>query len=805
MTYRDPEAARPRGRRRGGRRRLHVRGCGLVVCRHRGLAVRGGLAVPAGLPSRPACSALPLHVDGAAEVRAVGNRHARAPTGRRRPNRCRECRPARVAVTLPCDFALDDDGLGEDLRLDLAVRADGEDVLPKLDLAFDLTFDRQIFAAAQLTFDDDALPDIHHVPLLTDVGCPARGLTVSTVGRRCHWRRPDSVEAAERPRLASTCVDLQTRRTPGGGRPRNHPYGQLGRQAATPSHIGGTTELYIPECYDRERAVRIYLDYNATTPPPPEVAARSPRVLARRTPATRRRSTPSASAPRPALDEARRRGRGPDRRANRARSSSRRAAPRPTTWRCAAPPRRSRRPAAATSSRPASNTRRCSTRSRRSSAGAGTVTILPVGETACPRRQMSCGRRSRPRPALVSVMHANNEVGTIQPIAELAAIAREPSAPSFTPMRCRRRARSRVGHAPRRRPAVALRPQVRRPEGRRRALDPPRRAPRRADDRRPSGTEPTRRYRKRAGDRRAGRRGAARAGNASSTPRDVDRRAARSARARHPGGGAAARRQRRPGAARAQHHEHQLRRHRGRVAADRARPRGHRRVDRIGLLVRIARAVARAEGDGLLQCPRPQLAALQPRAVDDGRGGRCGRLRRFPASWPSCAGSAARPARCAAMRVVVAMSGGVDSSVAASLLAEAGHDVVGLSMQLYDQRRSRAELRVVLQPRRPARRAARRGRDRHSALHRQLRSAVSGDGRAELRVGVRRRPDADPVRALQCGPEVRDARRTGGRLRRRRRRDRPLRAGAVRRGDAGAIGCCAATTATRISRTFSSR
>jgi tRNA-specific 2-thiouridylase len=37
------------------------------------------------------------------------------------------------------------------------------------------------------------------------------------------------------------------------------------------------------------------------------------------------------------------------------------------------------------------------------------------------------------------------------------------------------------------------------------------------------------------------------------------------------------------------------------------------------------------------------------------------------------------------MRIVVAMSGGVDSSVAAALLAEAGHDVVGLSMQLYDQ------------------------------------------------------------------------------------------------------------------------
>ncbi|HEX2341947.1 MAG TPA: tRNA 2-thiouridine(34) synthase MnmA [Vicinamibacterales bacterium] len=39
------------------------------------------------------------------------------------------------------------------------------------------------------------------------------------------------------------------------------------------------------------------------------------------------------------------------------------------------------------------------------------------------------------------------------------------------------------------------------------------------------------------------------------------------------------------------------------------------------------------------------------------------------------------------MRIVVAMSGGVDSSVAAALLAADGHDVIGLSMQLYDQTR----------------------------------------------------------------------------------------------------------------------
>ena len=246
--------------------------------------------------------------------------------------------------------------------------------------------------------------------------------------------------------------------------------------------------------------------------------------------------------------------------------------------------------------------------------------------------------------------------------------------------------------------------------------------------------------------------------------------------------GAGHRGQRRARAARPEHDEHQLRRGRGRVAADRARSRGGRRLDRLRVLVGHARAVARAARDGAAVASHAELDSRQPRRRQHRRRGRLRRSAKLPGvvdklrSLTRPAGRKTRGSRFAIrgltigihdqdqdrMRIVVAMSGGVDSSVAAALLAREGHDVIGLSMQLYDQSsprraiaRSGRAARSTICTTRAASPPASASRTTSSTSSEQFAETVD----LELRQRVRRRPHADPVRALQRRPEVRDARR----------------------------------------------
>ena len=410
------------------------------------------------------------------------------------------------------------------------------------------------------------------------------------------------------------------------------------------------------------------------------------------------------------------------------------------------------------------------------------------------RHRLARGARGGASPietALVSVMHANNEIGTIQPIARARGRSRTRAARCSTPTPCSRsrRFRSTCGRSA----STCCRS--------RRTSSTGRRAPARCGSSAARGWCATMTGGKHERNRRAGTEnvpGLAGLGVAARLARQkLATEAARLAALRDrleqgilgrvPGTVVNGARD----AARAEHDEHQLRRRRGRVAADRARPRRLRRVDRVGVLVGHARAVARAARDGAARAPDAELDPLQPRRRQHRRRGR-----RVLAKLPSSSTKLRLPVaalrtgrqlanslvqgRCNRCRLSSRCPAASTRRSPPRCSPREGHDVIGLSMQLYDQHADgtddvRFGSCCTLDDLYDARRVARS--HRHPPLHRQFRAAVRGARRVRLRPRVRRRPDADPVRALQRRPEVRDAASSGPRaFERRRGRDRPLRA-----------------------------
>ena len=250
----------------------------------------------------------------------------------------------------------------------------------------------------------------------------------------------------------------------------------------------------------------VYLDYNATTPVAPEVADAIEPFLR-----TEFGNPSSSHALRPAGARGGRPGartrRGADRRRCRRRSSS-----------PAARPRRTTSPSSASRARCAARRRHIVTSAiehpavmqpcLRLEEDGWDVTVVPVDGDARVDLE-ALARALRDDTALVTIMHANNEVGTLQDIADDRGARPRARRARAHRRRAVGRQDPRRRRCARRRPADDRRTQVLRDQGRRRAVRPPRNASRAGDRRRGARARAAARNRERAGDRRARRGGAA--------------------------------------------------------------------------------------------------------------------------------------------------------------------------------------------------------------------------------------------------------------------------------------------------------
>ena len=179
---------------------------------------------------------------------------------------------------------------------------------------------------------------------------------------------------------------------------------------------------------------RIYFDHNATTPVDPAVLAEMLPYLGgeygNASPCTASGSVRAAPSSVRASRWRRSSGR------SRPKSSSPAAAPNRTTRQSAASWARRR----ALGDRRGSSTTRlhvitsaiehaavlhtCQALARRAGEGGADVTYLPVSSDGVVDPEQVRGAL-RPDTILITIMHANNEVGTIEPIAEIGAVARE--------------------------------------------------------------------------------------------------------------------------------------------------------------------------------------------------------------------------------------------------------------------------------------------------------------------------------------------------------------------------------------------